>query len=229
MMNLNNKGITLVELLVSIVLVSVVLVFIVQLITDLKNETQGNDFAYNNQLNRTEVLYTLQNDLNNNYLVGVEDKSADDIELHFYYKGPKGDQDTVLKSYYTTKKNVIGEDEKIYYISYKDINGLLSTWEMKGAALNPCGTFTYYIDTLSNNYYFKLNFEIYNYVYHPRNNQNRNNLVDDIEISFASEKNALNTSVSNYLTNNSKGKKQVGVCDAQGMNDYIEHILKVTS
>ena len=55
---LNNKGMSLMEILVSIILISVVLVFLFELLIDLKNESKNNDYASNNQINRMEIIYT---------------------------------------------------------------------------------------------------------------------------------------------------------------------------
>jgi len=72
--------------------------------------------------------------------------------------------------------------------------------------------FTYYIDNLSNNYYFKLNIYLYNSNYHANNSKNKNNFVDDIEITFVGNKSYLDNNNGNYLTNNNKGKKNIGNC-----------------
>ena len=70
-MKLNNKGITLTELLITIVLVGIVLLFLFQLLIDIKGETETNTFAYNNQYNRTESLYKIEEDIRKNDLTGV--------------------------------------------------------------------------------------------------------------------------------------------------------------
>ena len=169
-MKLSNKGISLIELLISIVLIGVVLIFMFQLMVDLKNETNNNDFAYNNQVNRTEVIYNIQNDLLLYTLEGIEDKSAENIEIVFYFKGLNERKSSKLTSTYETKTNILNEEEKTYYLTYESVIGEKHKWEMKGAAIDPCGMFTYYIDGLSDNYYIKLNINLYNYVYHSRNN-----------------------------------------------------------
>ena len=50
-MKLNNKGMTLVELLISIALIGIVLTFLFQMLNDLHLETENNNYAYNNQIN----------------------------------------------------------------------------------------------------------------------------------------------------------------------------------
>lgn len=212
-MKLNNKGMSLIELLVSIVLIGLVLAFLFQLLLDVKNETDSNDFAYNNQVNRTEAVYTIQKDLGENDLVGIEDDSSSNkytINFHYLIKGSV--VTAVLTTDYKETKNELGDTVTTYYLRYKDVNGEKYSWEMKGAEIDPCGLFTYYIDSISNNYYFKLNIYLYNSVYHERNNKDKNNVVDDIEISYSGDKSQLVITNSNYLTNSEKGTKQIGTC-----------------
>jgi len=212
-MKLNNKGITLMELLISIVLIGLVLTFLFQLLNDLQHETENNNYAYNNQVNRTEVIYTIEKDLNKYTLVGIEDKTVDDkLILHFHFIKGNGLQTAVLESDYNEYTDELGVARIKYYLRYKDYNGLLTSWEMKGAEIDPCGVFTYYVDNYSNNYYFRLNINLYNNPYHERNNKDRNNAVDDIEITYASQKSNLNTLNGDYLTGNTEVQKQIGYC-----------------
>ncbi len=58
-MQLNKKGVTLVEVIVSISLISVILLFLYQLIATVNYERDGQNFAVNNQLQRTEIIKTI--------------------------------------------------------------------------------------------------------------------------------------------------------------------------
>jgi prepilin-type N-terminal cleavage/methylation domain-containing protein len=62
-MKLNNKGMTLVELIVSIGLLSIIMAFLFKIILDVKYEKDLSGFADNNQINRTEIIKTIQTDL----------------------------------------------------------------------------------------------------------------------------------------------------------------------
>ena len=213
-MKLNNKGMTLMELLISIVLIGMVLVFLMQLLTDLRDETDNNNFAYNNQVNRTEVIYTIEKDLNKYTLVGLEDASSNgNIVIKFHFR--KGVNEIASAILTSSKEDVVDElglTKTKYYLSYTDYNGEKYLWEMKNAILDSCGYFTYYLDNNSNNYYFKLNFYIYNNPTHERNNENKNNAVDDIEITYTEERENLIINNGNYLTGNEKTEKKVGYC-----------------
>ena len=212
-MKLNNKGMSLMELLVSIVLVGIVLTFLFQLLVDLKNETDNNNYAYNNQVNRTEAIYTIEQDLNKYALLGVEDKSTGgNIIINFYFRKGTDTKTAVLNTATSTSTNEFGIEDTKYYLRYTSVDAVKYSWEMKGADIDPCGSFNYYIDSASANYYFKMNIYLYNSVYHERNNKNKNNAVDDIEITFAGEKDDLITTNGAYLTGSTKGDKQIGIC-----------------
>lgn len=212
-MKLNNKGMTLMELLVSIVLVGIVLVFLLQLLTDLEHETENNNYAYNNQVNRTDAIYTIEKDLQKYNLVGIEDASADgNLILKFYYISGNDTKTVTLKSDSNEYTDELGDIRTKYYLRYTSYSGEQYSWEMKGAQIDVCATFNYYVDNNSNSYYFKINIPLYNSVYHERNNKDKNNAVDDIEITYAGVKSDLNTTNGLYLTGNNEVEKQIGVC-----------------
>lgn len=212
-MKLNNKGMTLIELLLSIALVGLVLVFLFQLLNDLQHETDNNNFAYNNQVNRIDAIYAVEKDLQKYTLVGVEDASSDNnIVIKFNYIKGDGLQSAILRSDFNTYIDEYGDEKIKYYLRYTSYSDEQFSWEMKGAELDTCGTFKYYVDSSSNSYYFKINIPIYNSVYHDRNNEDRNNAVDDIEITYSDFKSNLNMTNAAYLTNSSEVEKQIGVC-----------------
>ena len=59
----NKKGLTLIELLVTLLLVSIIVVFIYRLILNLNNQTTNPEFAMSNQTIRTEIIRTIETDL----------------------------------------------------------------------------------------------------------------------------------------------------------------------
>jgi len=212
-MKLNNKGMSLMELLVSIVLIGIVLTFLFQLLVDVKNETGNNDYAYNNQVNRTEAIYTIEKDLQEYLLLGIEDKSSSsNFEIDFHYMKGKDEATAVLTIDTYEGLNDLGDTVTKYYLRYTDVLGEKYSWEMKNAQLDTCGDFTYYIDSLSDNYYFKLNLYVYNSILNEKNYKDRNNAVDDIEITYAASKSGLVTTNGSYLTNSTSGEKQIGTC-----------------
>jgi len=84
-MKLNNKGMTLVELIISVALLSVVLGFLFKVLLDVKYESDDAGFAIASQVNRAEIIKEIQNDLidangiNNFYI----DNDKHKLSLHF--------------------------------------------------------------------------------------------------------------------------------------------------
>ena len=78
-LNMNNKGMTLMEVLVSLVLISIVMIFIVNLLSDLKNEDVISAKRNEDTLTRAALINVIQGDLINsdNYLETVIKKSRD--------------------------------------------------------------------------------------------------------------------------------------------------------
>ena len=62
-MRLNKKGMTLVELIISVALLSVVLSFLFKILLDVKYESDESGFAIANQVNRAEIIKEIQKDL----------------------------------------------------------------------------------------------------------------------------------------------------------------------
>lgn len=118
-MKLNNKGVTIIELLVSVALLSVVLMFLYNLLSSVTFEKDNDFIANSNQANRIDIINTIESDLilDNNIEI---DKNKDNILI---LKGTmKGT---------TTYKIVITENTLAYYVN--DI--IQNTWKIKGATL----------------------------------------------------------------------------------------------
>ena len=211
-MKLNNKGMSLMEILVTIILISLVVVFLFKLLIDLKDERSNNDFAYDNQINRAEAIYTIEKDLYTYSLrkikKGDTSNNNGNLKLSFLYSvgtssGPIG-REAVLD---ISKEDATNEDDTKYFVNYTSADGEKYSWEMKGAKIDSCGTFTYYLS--NNNYYFKLVLPIYNRPYHPKNNKTSNNPVDDFEISFAGQRGNLELSDDNLIK---QAKGTIDIC-----------------
>lgn len=86
-MKLNNKGITLVELIVSISLISIVLMFLFRLLVDIRYSENSTDFNRANQQTRAIILKTIQEDFLERKVVGLVDWSSNEGEsiVEFLY------------------------------------------------------------------------------------------------------------------------------------------------
>ncbi len=116
-MKLNNKGVTIIELLVSVALLSVVLMFLYNLLSSVTFEKDNDFIANSNQANRIDIINTIESDLilDNN----IEITSIDDKNLFL-----KGNQNY---------KIVINNDENTLAYYVNDI--IQNTWKIKGATL----------------------------------------------------------------------------------------------
>ena len=118
-MKLNNKGVTIVELLVSLALLSVVLMFLYNLLSNVTFEKNTDFIANSNQANRIDIINTIENDLilDNN----IEITSIDDKNLVLILKGKQ--------NYKIEIKN--DENTLAYYVN----DSIQNTWKIKGGKL----------------------------------------------------------------------------------------------
>ena len=86
-MKLDNKGITLVELIVSIALISIVIMFLFRLLVDVRYSDNTTDYNRNNQQTRAIIIKTIQNDFLERKLIGLTDRTQNEGEfiLEFSY------------------------------------------------------------------------------------------------------------------------------------------------
>lgn len=116
-MKINNKGVTIVELLVSLALLSVVLMFLYNLLSNVTFEKNTDFIANSNQANRIDIINTIETDLilDNN----IEKDKNQTTENRLVLKGTK------------TYKIIITENTLAYYVN----NTIQNTWKIKGGKL----------------------------------------------------------------------------------------------
>lgn len=113
----NNRGITLLELMVSISLISIIVLFLFALLVDVKNADNRRDFDRENQQNRALILKTIQTEFLERELIGLRDLGSDSnhLKLTFTYND---DSEGILEVYKDS-------------VSYKDGNGNIEKWPLK--------------------------------------------------------------------------------------------------
>lgn len=118
---MNNKGTTLIEILVSIILITIVIVFIFSMLMDLRNE----DFIASNKnedsLNRSSIIHLIENDFINKGLTKIKNNKCSDndcIKLTFTYS------DGVSKEL-EVRNNYVAYDNEIWIIS--EVDGMSTT------------------------------------------------------------------------------------------------------
>ncbi len=198
-MRLNKKGISIIELLITIILISIVLVFLFQLLVDIENETESNNYSYNNQLNRMDALFKIDKDLNtlnpDKTLVRLTKLAIKDPRTEIPF-----DITFTLKDSEGGKKDVnfqVKYDEGKYSIKYLGYDGNNTTWNMKNVEFDPCGRFV--LGKSDKRFYIRLNIFVYNKPEHERNNRDYNNLIDDFEFVMTGDIYDIEVGSDNWL------------------------------
>ena len=115
----SKKGLTLIELLVTLLLVSIIVVFIYRLILNLNNQTTNPEFAMSNQTIRTEIIRTIESDL----------VSHDIDKILLVYQDQDNNYNPSVYFYEQEKSGIVSIlDEQA--IQYKSFSGELQTWEL---------------------------------------------------------------------------------------------------
>ena len=114
-MKLNNKGVTIIELLVSVALLSVVLMFLYNLLSSVTFEKDNDFIANSNQANRIDIINTIESDLIKENSISIDESQTNRLVL----KGTK------------TYKITITENVLSYYVG----DTIQNSWKIKGATL----------------------------------------------------------------------------------------------
>ena len=164
---LNNKGMSLVEVIISIALISVVLVFMIKLLIDVNNTQTNNDYAKDNQTIRTEILRAIHNDLNEKTLRGVDDSSSTSEKL-------------VIKLQFTdnTYSQITATKNEL---TYRSPTNNIRRWNMVECSLEPRKA-DVYLNKEKNIFVLVIDIEVH--TVNERNDTNKNNTLDDILISY---------------------------------------------
>lgn len=164
---LNKKGSTLLELVISIALISVVLIFLTRLIIDLNNTETNNVFAKDNQIVRSEILRVIEKDLNVSSLVGLRDESVENkLVISFIFKDGNAKIEALNNK-----------------ISYTNKEGKLRTWSIKeGTVYVDKANVSLLYNGTSDVYTLEIDIEIH--TANDLNTVNNNNILDDISISY---------------------------------------------
>ena len=116
-MKLNNKGVTIIELLVSVALLSVVLMFLYNLLSSVTFEKDNDFIANSNQANRIDIINTIESDLIKENSISIDGSQT--TESRLVLKGTK------------TYKIAITENVLSYYVG----EAIQNSWKIKGATL----------------------------------------------------------------------------------------------
>ena len=77
---MNKKGFTMTELIVSIAIIAVVMIFLVNLLVDIRYDKKNELYDTKNQINRAEIIKTIQNDLDGKIIKDITDTKIDSTD-----------------------------------------------------------------------------------------------------------------------------------------------------
>lgn len=164
---LNKKGTSLAEVIISIALISVVLIFMIRLLIDLNNLETNTTYARDNQINRAEILRTIGNDLNNKVLTSIVDNSdSETLNITFNFSDN-------TSSYLSTTSTLF---------SYIDSTGEnVRRWEIAESSVYVNRANVYYS---ADDKIFTLIIDIEVHTINEENDAENNNTLDDIMINY---------------------------------------------
>lgn len=184
---MNKKGTTLAELIISIALISVVLLFMIKLLIDLNDAEANNTYAKDNQINRAEILRMIGNDLNNKNIASINDSGSNETKL-------------VINIEFTdrTISTIEAEEKKI---KYTDSDGKNRTWNIEGGTIYTKKVNVYYMkdNNTSGKNYYSLSIDIEIHTTNEKNKLCNNNTLDDIIINYIGKLDDLVTTNINCL------------------------------
>lgn len=198
-MKLNKRGITLMELIVSIALISIVIMFLFRLLVDVRYSNNNTDFNRENQQNRAIIINNVQKEFIERKLIGID------------FSASPGGTDGYLNINFTYKDGTNGtlsfHNDEGGYIMYR--NNTLNTkekWYLKKE--NDDTKFNLYCvkfsksDITDSSEYYYIRFSIPVIV-----NKDKSNTLDDFEFSYIGKKtdllstNSFRTSINGGLGN----------------------------
>ena len=166
-MKLDNKGISIIELIISISLISVVMLFLYNLLSNVSFEKDDDYFASLNQANRIEIISTIEDNL--------MCYSVDNYEI-------KGDNELELTSGSDTFNIKI--DRANNKVSFNKDATTIGKWTIKNATIGKI-TCNDVGDGIETTKYTQCTIPIY--TTNINDSENNNNTIDDITFTFKKE------------------------------------------
>ncbi len=173
MKRLNNKGLTLIELIVSVALMSVVMLFLYRLLSNVTYDKDNEYFASQNQEQRIEIIDYIETIIRKADISSdpTFSQSTDHATIQFK-------QASISKTY-----SIL-----IYanYIQIKDSTSILRTWDIETGVYSYTNASCIKAATISGSgdIYHPWLCTIPVYTINDDNNANNNNTIDDITLAF---------------------------------------------
>ncbi|MBD9074969.1 prepilin-type N-terminal cleavage/methylation domain-containing protein [bacterium] len=109
---LNKKGMTLLEIIISIALISVVMLFLFSLLNDIQYESKHSSYAKDFLVSRATIIKDVQEDILNNNITNVMQVSAGEGKVNLnFFRDDTSLMSIEVESKKITYKNAAGEKE----------------------------------------------------------------------------------------------------------------------
>ncbi len=178
---MNKRGMTIAEIIISVTLIAIVIIFLMRLLTTIRYEESFSNYEKANSVSRSEIIKAIQTDLMAYNLFDLKDESnsvsgSGKAILHF-----------VFADINNTNKYLIIENEVISYCLTTNCNGASDRiWKLNKSKddvhYDPsCIKYDYDIGTSSQYYWIKFIIKLVK----PGS---VDNTIDDIEIFYMGEK-----------------------------------------
>lgn len=109
---LNKKGMTLLEIIISIALISVVMLFLFSLLNDIQYESKHSSYAKDFLVSRATIIKDVEEDILNNNITNVMQVSAGEGKVNLnFFRDDTSLMSIEVESKKITYKNALGEVE----------------------------------------------------------------------------------------------------------------------
>lgn len=192
-MKLNKKGITLVELIISIALISIVLMFLFRLLVDVRYGQNNTDYNRKNQQTRAIIMKTIQTDFLEKKLIGLKDNTGTNAEVRLEFRYADGTSGNLfINSDTITYQNSEGTEK---WLLEKETD--ITQFDLQCISYNNSLSIE---DLKTQGEFFSVKFTIPVVV-----NKTKKNYIDDLEFFYIGEKKDLESLDNAFPTNDSLG------------------------
>ncbi len=168
---LNKKGMTLVEIIVSIGLISIVMIYLFNLLIDIQYESNHPSYAKDNMITRATIIKTIQKDLLDNELYKIDTFHVNNSVMFTFLTK----ENTIFGNMTVTENSITYNDETWLL----DSNNEDEIYDIENIKLNtsPTNTCTYTLNVDSDG----------DGVCNYNCDTNKNGILDSSELSTANE------------------------------------------
>ena len=198
---LNKKGMTLLEIIISIALISVVMLFLFSLLNDIQYESKHSSYAKDFLVSRATIIKDVEEDILNNNITNVMQVSAGEGKVNLnFFRDDTSLMSIEVESKKITYKNAAGEkesfslsndnDEEVFDFANIKINSYAGSKIYKPVDTDGDGICNFNCDDTSpknDAYAIEPDFKYYHVII-PVLTGASDNAVDDLEFFFLVKK-----------------------------------------